>query len=185
MFVSEELKFVFIPVTKSGSSSVINALDNNFNGRRLQRNPRPPEQFRNYYLFCCVRNPYARMVSWWWTICKAEGDRYGHKRELRQHNLSESLFDFLTLWEIKGTYTQSSYMDRNPTMKKVLKLDRFGAGYITRPTYQGPRKAFQSVTCHPQDGAQLPLQPRRLGRVLSRSDPLFAGGAQVRDPALR
>lgn len=133
MFVSEELKFVFIPVTKSGSSSVINALDNNFNGRRLQRNPRPPEQFRNYYLFCCVRNPYARMVSWWWTICKAEGDRYGHKRELRQHNLSESLFDFLTLWEIKGTYTQSSYMDRNPTMKKVLKLENLEEDFNTLP----------------------------------------------------
>ena len=132
MFVSEKLKFVFVPVTKSGSSSIIRALNDNFEGKVLARNRRPPPQYQDYYTFCCVRNPYARMISWWWSICKTSGDRYGHKRELRQHNLSESLFDFLTLWEKKGKYTQTEYLTLNPNIT-VLKLDNLEEDFNNLP----------------------------------------------------
>ena len=134
MFISDNPKFVYISVTKAGSSSVVRHLHNQFGGRNLGNTTwKIPPGHEDYYSFIVVRNPYARMVSWWWSICKTGGDRYGHKKELQQHNLSESLFDFLTLWEIKGGYTQSKYLTINPTIERILKLENLEEDFNNLP----------------------------------------------------
>lgn len=111
-------KFIYISCTKSGSSTLYNMIETQY-GRtgniKLQRPTKtiPENLFDNHYVFCVIRNPYARLVSWWWSICKTDGDRYGHKKELRQRGLSESLEDFLKLWKTKTQTRQYYVIEQN------------------------------------------------------------------------
>ena len=125
MFINHQVPFVFISATKSGSSSVNALLQEAFGGENLRNTTwKVPDNCKDYYSFIVVRNPYARMISWWWSICKADGgDRYGHKRELRQHKLTESLADFITLWNIKGDYSQALYYNLNVPVDSIVHLE--------------------------------------------------------------
>ena len=134
MFVNHNLKFVYVSVTKSGSSSIIGLLRKEMGGQDLGRTKKIiPSEYDDYYSFLVVRNPYARMVSWWWAICKDSGDRYGHKRELQKAGLTESLQDFLILWETKGDYSQAHYLNGNKKFNKILKLENIEKDFNTLP----------------------------------------------------
>lgn len=134
MFINDKLKFVYVSATKSGSSSMNQRLKNQFGGRSLGNATWViPTECEDYYSFMVVRNPYSRMVSWWNSVIKVDGDRYGHKRELHQHKLTESLADFLRLWEIKGDYSQSKYLEVNKRIDQVLKLENIDEEFLTLP----------------------------------------------------
>jgi len=133
MFVNNKLKFVYVSVTKSGSSSVAKHLLDNFGGGHIgQPKVVIPSQYQDYYSFLVVRNPYERMVSWWWAICKANNDRYGHKQQLRKAGLTESLFDFLTLWST-GNFSQAVYLTSNKKIDKTIKLENIQDEFNTLP----------------------------------------------------
>ena len=135
MFINDDLKFVYVSMTKSGSSSIVALLKDKFGGTS-NGNTRMviPPCCENHYSFTVSRNPYARMISWWWSICKADGDRYGHKKELRDANLSESLPDFLLLWERKGDYSQTKYLSVNhDPLDTILKLENIEEDFNNLP----------------------------------------------------
>ena len=74
------------------------------------------------------------MISWWWSICKVDGDRYGHKKELKEAGLSESLVDFLQLWDRKGDYSQTKYLSVNhDPLDAVLKLENIEEDFNNLP----------------------------------------------------
>ncbi len=134
MFVCENPKFVYVSFTKSGSSSMYNLLETNFKGTNHPRHHKgiPPNN-KSYPSFCVVRNPYSRLVSWWWSICKAKGDRYRHKKELKDRNLPESLQGFLTLWEEKNGTSQSAGYEHNNGIDHVLKLENIEEEFNALP----------------------------------------------------
>ena len=80
------------------------------------------EQYKDYVSFTVVRSPYSRLVSWWWSICKVDGDRYGHKKELAERGLSQSLEDFVVLWSEKKGTTQHVAIERH-RYNHILKLE--------------------------------------------------------------
>ena len=134
MFICSEKEFVYVAFTKSGSSSMYSLLKSNFSGQRLNRSWRKiPEEYKNYTSFCVVRNPYSRLVSWWWSICKADGDRYGHKKELQDRGLSLSLEDFLTLWREKKGAFQAPIVETVNRMDHVLKLENIEHDFNALP----------------------------------------------------
>ena len=134
MFINDKQKFVYLSMTKCGSSSIVSLLSDKFGGNSSgnTRMVIPPCK-GNYYSFTVSRNPYARMVSWWWSICKIDGDRYGHKKHLQDEGLTESLSDFLILWERKGDYSQSKYLDVNDPLDKLLKLENIEEDFNSLP----------------------------------------------------
>ena len=126
MIVNDKLKFVFVSMTKCGTQSINTLLTKEFGGQRYTNvKKKIDDNNLDYFKFTVSRNPYERMVSWWWAMCKVDGDRYGHKKELKNAGLSESLFDFLTLWEKKPYYghTMSSWLILNPPLDKIIKLE--------------------------------------------------------------
>lgn len=134
MFINDKDKFIYLSMTKSGSSSIVALLKDRFVGKSTGNTHMViPPCCKDYYSFTVARNPYARMVSWWWSICKTDGDRYGHKKELRNAGLSESLPDFLQLWEKKGGYAQSKYLDVNDKLDCVLKLENIEEDFNNLP----------------------------------------------------
>lgn len=134
MFVCHKHRFVYVPFTKSGSSTMYKVLSQNFVGtkfRRTKRRIRPED--KQYTSFCVVRNPYSRLISWWWSICKPKGDRYGHKRELAKRGLPETLSGFLTLWEEKKGTDQYSHVKANDGIDYVLKLGNLEQDFNSLP----------------------------------------------------
>ena len=65
MFYSEKHKFVYLAIPKTGSTSIRRILRDRFDAVCLRDghdNVIPPE-FKNYFTFTCVRNPFHRIVS--------------------------------------------------------------------------------------------------------------------------
>ena len=115
MVISHKHKFAYPFVTKTATMSIRTLLVDRFAGARSGRLRTPPDGCRGYFTFATCRNPYDRMVSWWYRVIKhLKGDEYGHKRELASAGLGQSLFDFLTLWERKGGFAQHEVADANP-----------------------------------------------------------------------
>ena len=130
MFICHNPKFVYVSFTKSGSSSIYKLLEANFSGQRLRRTKKLiDEQYNDYLSFCVVRNPYSRLVSWWWSICNTGGDRYGHKKELLDRGLSLSLEDFLTVWVEKNGTSQI----RPISFDYILKLENIEDDFNSLP----------------------------------------------------
>lgn len=137
MFICHQHKFTYIPLTKCGSSSMYKLLSANFIGKRKKRaGRRIPDEAHNYYNFFIVRNPYSRIVSWWWSICKVGGDRYGHKRELRKMGLQPTLGGFVKLWATKPetAIIQAAPIANNaPHVNKVIKLENLDSEFNALP----------------------------------------------------
>jgi hypothetical protein len=67
-----------------------------------------PRQFRNYFRFSCVRNPYTRAVSLWWSACRLHPpDSYGFREGCGSHDD----FTRFIVW-LAGTDLE----DRHPLM---------------------------------------------------------------------
>ena len=128
-----------------------NVLQDRFRGVRLpRRRRRIPDQYRHLYSFAVVRNPYDRMVSWWWAICKNQGDRYGHKKQLRNMGLTESLKDFLILFEDKGRLGQHIYFEVN-TINQTLRLEQLEEDFSTLPFIHEKIKFPKSNSKNPKE----------------------------------
>lgn len=135
MFISHKPQFVYVAFTKSGSSSMYALLDQHFKGEKRNRTHRRiPDEYKHYPSFCVVRNPYSRLVSWWWSICKAEGDRYGHKKELADRGLTTSFTDFLKLWATKNGIAQAPIVNLNQ-FDYILKLENITNDLNTLPFF--------------------------------------------------
>jgi len=86
MFISHKYKIIFIHIQKTGGSSILKLFEQ-LDPDLVEKIPidsskkRPKhcfasdieevigsEMFGNYYKFCVVRNPFDRLVSWYWML---------------------------------------------------------------------------------------------------------------------
>lgn len=127
MIIIKNPNIVYLSFTKCGSSSVYELLSSNF--RVVEKKGRIHKKIDSKYLnthtvLTVSRNPYSRMVSWWNSVINTEGDRYGHKKELRNASLTHSLEDFCYLWcNIKRVNSQyDDLFSHNPELKSVKNI---------------------------------------------------------------
>jgi len=68
MVVCEDIKTIFIAVPKTGTRTIYDVLDKNFNTIHLEdHRVNVPDKYKNYFTFITKRNPYDRFVSIWWS----------------------------------------------------------------------------------------------------------------------
>jgi len=73
MLISHKHKFVFTAIPKTGTRSVYTVLKKHYDGEVYKdHHTIIPDEFKNYYSFTVIRNPYDRIVSMWWATCKRE-----------------------------------------------------------------------------------------------------------------
>lgn len=67
MIISRERKYVFVSTPKTGTHSLYDILQKQFNGKRHggYHEKEIPLEFKNYFKFTTIRNPYERLVSAW------------------------------------------------------------------------------------------------------------------------
>lgn len=96
MVISDRLRYVFIEVPKTASSSTRDWLIRNYDGRMHDwyHSTSIPERARDYHTFCVVRNPVERAISLWsWTV-RQQAKHYPGLRE----SLGDDPNDFVQKW---------------------------------------------------------------------------------------
>lgn len=122
MIVSHKLKYVYIAIPKTGSSTMNDLLCSEFAGEYIIPHHLTiiPDDCRDYFVFTVVRNPYVRLKSLW-----------KHARRHVNHRLhgvakSQTLLEF-SLWhgdrtiepEVKAQSIEYTYLSDS------FNLDRF------------------------------------------------------------
>lgn len=79
MIISDEFKYVFVEVPKTASKSIARFLKENYKGYSFlsQHSITIPSYASDYFKFTCVRNPYVRMVSMWYSVTQRKPEDYG------------------------------------------------------------------------------------------------------------
>ena len=101
MIGCHELKYFYTTAPRTGTASVCQFLRKQYKGKSIARWHRTiiPEEYRSYFRFMTIRDPYQRLVSlWWW--CHA------HKKDPRKpedRNKDKSFGGFLE-WLIPNQY---------------------------------------------------------------------------------
>jgi len=78
MIVSEKYKYVFMSTPKTGTHSMYRLLIDRFDGHQLDgayHRRDIPDEYREYFIFTTVRNPYDRTVSIWHALTERENYR--------------------------------------------------------------------------------------------------------------
>lgn len=133
MFVSTEQKFVYVPFTKVGSSSMFKLLKENYRGVSFKRTKRHiPNQYINFYKFCIVRNPYDRMMSWWNSV-ETNPREVKHINQMMQQGLPITFEGFLKHWKSKTTHTMYYAVEINGDFDKVLRLENIQEDFNSMP----------------------------------------------------
>lgn len=78
MIVSNKNKYLFISIPKTGTHSMYELLQAEFDGVRHggYHCPTVPDDADDYFKFCTVRNPYAKLASAWSYISSPNGKYY-------------------------------------------------------------------------------------------------------------
>lgn len=67
--ICKEYKIVFVAVPKTGTRSIYRLLQENYGGVVFRDHLKViPKEYKDYYSFVIKRNPYARLISYWWHI---------------------------------------------------------------------------------------------------------------------
>lgn len=79
MIISDLHKYAFINIPKTASKSISKFLKDNHNGYSYssQHSIKIPKYASDYFKFSCVRNPYTRMVSMWYSVTQRYPENYG------------------------------------------------------------------------------------------------------------
>lgn len=97
MIVMHEHESVFVSVPKCGTKTLYEYLPRVLGGSRIQsagfHGTRIPSRLGNYRVLTCVRNPYDRAVSLWWSTCRRASDRYGFRARITSRGGDPSSFE--------------------------------------------------------------------------------------------
>lgn len=76
MIYSNKHKFIFTAIPKTGTRSIYQILKGNYSAELYKEHYNLiPKEYKNYYSFTIVRNPYDRFISMWWSTCKRQPDK--------------------------------------------------------------------------------------------------------------
>jgi hypothetical protein len=82
-YYSDELKWVFNPVPRTGSKSLAAFLEKNRHGKRYVSHHRLLTR-AGYFHFSVVRNPFVRMLSLWWSWYRNPPSTRSARREAQE-----------------------------------------------------------------------------------------------------
>jgi chondroitin 4-sulfotransferase 11 len=121
--ISHKLKLIFIHIPKTGGTSLVTKLDNYHSDKYYNKNhlnmkyyieKYPKLLIKNYYKITIVRNPFDRLVSWWF-YCKSL-------------NLNEGKMTFKEFIIHRKGSTQLKYLfdeNNNITIDKIIKFENY------------------------------------------------------------
>lgn len=158
MFISRKYKFIFIHIPKTGGTSIRHAMydmddnskkkecflhsDVNYSKAYLKRNG---EKWNDFFTFSIVRNPYARMVSF-----------YNHLKRIRKENLEK-----VELFKNHPKRNGNDKRTNKEIEESIIQFSRFADRY----NYKDFKDFIENPYYHMKD-----LNPRKLNFVANYVD---------------
>lgn len=137
MIYSHEHKIVFLAVPKTGSRSIWFALREHYGARIYEayHSMAIPHEFKDYFRFAAVRNPYARMVSFWDYI-------KFKKRNIHHEVVKRMSFGDFVHWATEkkreGILPQSHYIEQVAIgLDALLRTESLSKDWQDLPFYKG------------------------------------------------
>lgn len=135
MFVCPKYKALFVAIPKTGTRSVYDILLGKYEGYVHKEHEQIiPEQYKEYFSFITVRNPYDRACSEYWSTChKGLGVCYGGFQEkFEQKNIPNTLENFLSfrlglLWIPQYKFYENNRIDQ------ILRFENLQNDFKTLP----------------------------------------------------
>lgn len=145
MFICDDIEVIFTAVPKTGTRTMYWALGEFFHGRQQGDHVKTiPSTYNNYFSFTIKRNPYDRICSAYWHVCRRKGnwdtDRYGYQKMLKKSNLENTLENYLSLIQIKhGLHNQPQWpFYENNKFNAIIEFDNIQAEFNQLPFVQEP-----------------------------------------------
>lgn len=114
MHISLSHNLVFLAPQKTGTRSIYEIMEKHYDGKIYNEHWHVvPEQVKHFTTFVTARNPYDRIISLWWSMCKREGDRYGYKEIMTSKGLENDPVSFLKSLKQFESRTQADYHKQN------------------------------------------------------------------------
>ena len=162
MLYNNELKAIYLAPPKTGTRSMNLVLHNQYKFKQYKAPhfDKIPNQFKDYYSFITVRNPYDRIVSTWWFFFKNEKkfqQKFFFTEDLRSNtqdlNRETLLLEFLQYIKdnreirkagFRYLQPQSHYIDNNK-IDKFLNLEDIENEFKTLFFYKELDKKFPII----------------------------------------
>jgi len=144
MFICPNHNIVFVAVPKTATRSIYEILKTNFNGELYDHQDHMrviPNEFKNYFSFTVVRNPYDRICSTYWHLCKKENkrskmyDSFGYLREFEKGGQPNTLESYLHAIQIRPSlHSPQQYLWHNRNrIDQVLRFENLQEDFNTLP----------------------------------------------------
>lgn len=144
MFVSKTHKIVFVAIPKTGTRTIYDVLEKNFGGSLyMEHHQIIPPEFKDYFSFTTIRNPYDRVCSMWWSTSKRGLDKRKFVKQAADRGWDNTLNSFCKLLNIRGTEsdritrTQDSFILPNKIGAK-LRFDHLEEDFNKLPFVKEP-----------------------------------------------
>lgn len=155
MQYNNDIKAIYIAPPKTATRSMVRVLHNlyQFRNYKAPHFDIVPVQFKDYYSFITVRNPYDRIVSLWFYFFKNNNTRRQRFFFTEELSKDTTLLDFLKYIKknkevrkagFRYLQTQSHYFDLN-RIDKVLKVEDLENEFKTLDFYKETDKEFPYV----------------------------------------
>lgn len=123
MHSSNNPNVVFVAIPKTGTRSVVKYMEKHLGARKTigtrTHSIRIPPALRKHYAFTTIRNPFDRMVSYWWSTCmRPQGSKMKFETFLRGNKRSHQ-YPFIT----------------NNKLDKIIRYENLNEEFATLPFY--------------------------------------------------
>ena len=137
---------MFIAVPKTGTRTIYKVLEEQYDGRRqVDHQISVPGVNRNFFTFIIKRNPYDRICSVYWALCRRnpKSDAYGWIKSLNERGLANNLENFLLIVKsgkkhrVNHPIPQYKYY-RGNRIDRVLRFENLQEDFNQLPFVKGP-----------------------------------------------
>lgn len=143
MIVSEKHKFVFIAIPKTGTRSIYKILKEKYEGFLYREHFKEvPKEYKKYYKFTTIRNPYDRFISMWWSTCKRKSLLNKNKSGSNFKELAGSadpldLLNFMINTDYKGRgselFSRQTDFIKSNKIDKIIKFENLNQEFNSLP----------------------------------------------------
>lgn len=132
MIVCEDIKTVFIAVPKTGTRTIYDTLNKNFDTIQLEdHRVLVPDKYKKYFTFTVKRNPYERFVSIWWSTTNRQLIKREKLRRLMGNDKSINRFCeiFPKIYDTEPIF-RPQFIYSNNRIDKILDFDNLEEDFL-------------------------------------------------------
>jgi hypothetical protein len=134
MQLCSDIKVIFVAIPKTGTRSIGAFLRNHFSCQPLgEHKQNIPKEYKEYFSFCVVRNPYDRICSNYWQRCHGDFDSWKCKDTFQKLGIDNTLENYLAVFEHSDSSWPMTKWIVNNDIDQILRFETLEEDFNTLP----------------------------------------------------